>query len=166
MRKVFAPTLFLLIAVLLEVAIACTQSGTSNDGTSTTQYNPASDRIGSLAGIPPESDFPSGGVIPNLTPLVDAGRLAAANIEASTVKTATHAYLADHTAPSHFSSDDLQPYITGFLNAKYYLDPTAALITRVDIVSGGWSDMVFSLSQQKWQSGTADNDHPEDQDVP
>jgi len=159
--------LLLLITLSPGVTAACSGVVPSNSDISSAQYNPASDRISSLAGIPPESDTTGGGIIPNLTPIVDASLLAAANMEASNVKTAARTYLSNYTTTSIFTSDDLQPaYITGSLKAKYYLDSVSILITRVDTVPGSRSGMVFSLSRQKWIEGIADNDHPEDQDVP
>ena len=165
-EKLFRGIMFLLAVVMFSTITACNGTAPSKDKSSPNQYNPASDRINSMAGIPPESDTSSGGVVPNLVPIVDASRLAAANLEAGTVKTATRNYLVDHTVPYQLTSNDLEAYIGGTLKAKYYLDPNIVLIIRVDISSGGWIGMVFSLSQQKWLEGSADNNHPEDQDVP
>jgi hypothetical protein len=166
-KKSLSPIFFLLVVILLIAGtVACTKDTSANTGKAPTQYNPASDRIDSLAGIPPESDHPSNGIIPNLVPIVGAGRLAAANLEAENIKTICRNYLADHTVLFQLTSDDLQPYISGSLKAKYYMGPDSALITRVDIVTDGWIGMVFSLSRQKWIEGITDNDHPEDQDIP
>ena len=162
-KKLFQFILFLLVAVTLLTTTGCNGTASSK---SPTLYNPASDRVNSMAGIPPESDTSSGGVIPNLVPVVDASRLAAANMEVGTVKTATRDYLIDNTIPYQLTSSDLGSHINGTLKAKYYLDPNSILITRVDTISGGWMGMVFSLSQQKWIEGSADNNHPDDQDVP
>lgn len=167
MSKYFCPVLFFLIATLfLEATVACTGAASSNTGVSPTKYNPASDRMNSLVGIPPESDTPAGGIVPNLAPLVDASILAAANMEASNVKMAARTYLSTNPAPFFFTSDDLQSYVNGTLKAKYYLDPVTALIIRVDVTYEGWIGIVFSLSQQKWIEGNADNNHLEDQDIP
>jgi hypothetical protein len=145
----------------------CGGAGSSHGDVSSSAYNPASGRIGALAGIPAESDVPSGGVVPNLAPAVGAGRLAAANAEASTIKAVAGAYLTDHPGAIGISSDSLQPpYVTGVLKARYQLSLPTESITRVDLLPGGWVGIVFSLSQQKWLQGVPDNNHENDQDVP
>ncbi len=145
---------------------SCSKSGSTNSRTAESQYNPAAGRMGALAGIP-ETDVPSGGVIPNLAPVVDAGKLAAANIEASAMKTGARAYFVDHPSAIQISSDDLQPpYVSGQPKATYTMNLLSQSIVRVESVTGGWSGIVFSLSQQKWVGGLPDNDHANDQDVP
>jgi hypothetical protein len=149
------------------VTVGCVRPATPEVGSATTGANPAGDRMGALAGIPRESDVPSGGVVPNLAPVVEAARLAGANTEAVSLRTAARAYLADHPATNRLGSDDLPPvYVSAPPKARYYLSLPSGLITRVDAVSNGWLDMVFSLSQQKWVKGIPDNDHAADQDVP
>lgn len=166
MNKRFGPLWLLAVAVLGAVS-GCGGANSSNGDVSSSIYNPASGRMGALAGIPAESDVPSGGVIPNLAPAVDAGRLAAANAEASEVKNAAGAYLTDHPDAVGLSSDNLQPpYVTGPLKARYQLSLPTVSITRVDSLPGGWVGIVFSLSQQKWVPGGPDNNHENDQDVP
>ncbi len=147
--------------------LAACSDGESTQGAAESQYNPASDRMGALAGIPADSDVPSGGVIPNLAPVVEAGRLAAANTEAGMVKTGARAYLVDHPFAAKISSDELQPpYISGQLKANYRLVLATQWVLGVESVPGGWAGIVFSLSQQKWVQGIPDNDHGNDQDVP
>jgi hypothetical protein len=93
--------------------------------------------------------------------------LAAANLEAGTLQTAARTYLGDHPTTTRLTSDDLTSfYVSGPPKARYYLSLPSGLINRVDSVPGGWADIVFSLSQQKWGNGTPDNDHADDQDVP
>ena len=160
-------SLVLASAIVSQIIVACSGPRSPEGDIPTTQYNPATDRMGSLARIPPESDIPSGGLIPNLAPLVDAGKLAGANAEASTVKTAARSYYTDHPLATRMTSDELQPsYISGSTKARYQISIPTFSILRVDTVSGGWAGMVFSLSQQKWVKGTADGDHSSDQDIP
>ncbi len=155
-------------AILCAVANSgCVRKASQDDGSSDTGTNPAAGRMGALAGIPPESDIPSGGVIPNPSPLLEAGRLAAANTEAGNLKAAVPSYIADHPIAARLTSNDLVPtYVSALPKAGYYLTLPAGLITRVDSLSGGWADIVFSLSQQKWVRGNPDNNHDDDRDVP
>jgi hypothetical protein len=162
-----AVLLALLVAVLCAAgAGGCAPPVSPAGSAAPTGVNPASGRMGALAGIPADSDVPAGGVVPNLAPLVEAGRLAAANSEAVNLKTAARTYLADHAAASRVTSDALNLYLSGSSGARYDLSLPSGLITRVDVVPGGWLNIVFSLSQQKWAKGTPDNDHAADQDVP
>ena len=155
------------LALLVAVAILSTIISGCTKPASSTQSNPASDRMGALAGIPAESNVPSGDVFPNLARFVEAGRVAGANLEASNIKMAARTFLVDHPAAPRLTSDDLQPsYISESPKSRYYISPMTVLITRVDSVAGGWADMVFSLSQQKWGKGIPDNDHDDDQDIP
>jgi hypothetical protein len=167
-NRYYVAAIFLLIFFILFSNItACTGDTSPGTETAPDSYNPASARINSMAGLAPESDSPAAGIIPNLTPVIDAGILAAANLEATNIKTAARAYLSQNPAPPLFTSDVLQPsYMSGSLKAKYYLSPSSGMITRVDGTSGGWTDIVFSLSRQKWVEGTADNNHPSDRDIP
>jgi hypothetical protein len=145
----------------------CVRPATPEVGSATTGANAAADRMGALAGIPRESDIPSGVVVPNVAPVLEAARLAGANTEAGSLRTAARTYLADHPATTRLVSDDLTPlYVSAPPKAHYHLNLPSGLITRVDAVSSGWADMVFSLSQQKWEKGIPDNDHAADQDVP
>jgi hypothetical protein len=158
-----------LVVVFLGAPVTggCVRPVTPEGGAAATGANPAADRMGALVGIPRESDVPSGGVVPNLAPVLEAARLAAADTEAGSLRTAARAYLADHPAATRLTSDDLTPsYVSAPTKARYYLGLPSGSITRVDAVSGGWADMVFSLSQQKWGKGTPDNDRAADQDVP
>lgn len=164
MKRRTALVITAVVSVALGLLGACSQVKSTQ--TSESQFNPATGRMGALAGIP-ESDVPSGGVIPNLAPAIDAGKKAAANIEASMMKTGARAYYVDHPSAIQISSDDLQPpYVSGQPKAKYRLDLPSQSIVRVESVAGGWVGIVFSLSQQKWIEGSPDNDHVNDQDVP
>ena len=98
--------------------------------------------------------------------MLDATKVAAANTEISTLKTLCRGYLADHPSLSSFTSDDLVILYSGKPKAKYYFDRVTLLVTRVDMVSDGWADIVFSLSEQKWKKGAPDNNHGADQDIP
>jgi hypothetical protein len=162
MRKLLSHLqVLILILILVTVTVSCASSKFTSGA------NPATDRMGALAGIPAESEVPSGGIIPNVLPMIDAGILAGANTEAVNIKTASRLYLIDHPATSHLTSNELWPsYINAAPKAKYYLVPLTSLITRVDSVSGGWSNIVYSMAQQKWVAGTPDNDHENDQDIP
>ncbi len=163
------PSWLVLWAVALVSAgltAACSPSNSANSGNSESQYNPAAGRMGALAGIP-ESDVPSGGVIPNLAPAVDAGQLAAANVEASAMKTGARAYFVDHPSVTQIRSEDLlPPYVIGQPKANYRLDLPSQSVVGVESVPGGWTGIVFSLSRQRWLEGSPDNDHVNDQDVP
>ena len=161
MRMARQPTTVLAASVIILGALA------GCDADSAGQHNPASGRVASLAGLPLESDSPPGGVAPNPAPFVDAGRLAAADAEAGNVKTASRTYMAVHPYAARLTSDDLQPgYLSGSLQARYYVSPATFRIIRVDAVGAGWQGIVFSLSQQKWVKGAPDSDHPGDQDIP
>ncbi len=159
----------LLVELAVGIIVFFTASGCSSGGDQTppSQYRPASERMGELAGIPAESEASPGGVVPNPAPFIGAGRLAAANSEATTVKTGARAYLSDHPSATALDSDSLQPpYVVGQLKAIYRIDPLTTMITRVGSVDGGWTGVVFSLSQQRWIAGAADGDHDRDQDIP
>jgi len=98
--------------------------------------------LGIIAGI----------VIPSVGAFKTSGNLNAANSEKENVKTAATAYLADNDAwPG--TSDDLASYLTGTLKAKYTFDTTSGLISQVDSVVGGWTGVVFDVSDQKWVKG-------------
>lgn len=166
-RISLALSVLLTFAALATVAAACAKPGRTDSAASATGLNPASQRMADLAGIPPETENPYGHVLPNPDPLLDAGRLAGANTEAATVQMAARAYLMANPAATLVTSDDLQPsLVSGLPRARYHISLTALLITRVDSVAGGWPDLAFSLSQQKWVRGTPDNDHDADQDIP
>ena len=155
------------LAVGVMVFFAASGCSSGGDRAPTSQYNPASERMGALAGIPAESEASPGGVVPNPAPFIDAGRLAAANSEETMVKTGARAYLSDHPSATALDSDSLQPpYVVGRLKAIYRIDPMTTTIIRVDSVDGGWTGIVFSLSQQRWIAGAADGDHDKDQDIP
>jgi hypothetical protein len=123
---------------------------------------------GCAKSVPQEpSDIPSAVAVPNPASVVKSGNLAGANVEASNLKAAAEAYSADNQEVLRFTSDDLVPsYVSAKAKAKYYFSSATGLITRVDSVSGGWADIVFSLSQQKWIKGAPDNNHSGDQDIP
>jgi hypothetical protein len=159
----------LLVELAIGVILFITSSGcvSRGDHASPSQYSPASERMGALAGMPAESEASPGGVVPNPAPFIDAGTLAAANSEGTMVKTGARAYLSDHPSATFLDSDSLQPpYVVGRLKAIYVIDPLTTSITRVDTVDGGWTGIVFSLSQQRWTVGAADGDHDKDQDIP
>ena len=166
-RIVIVPALFA-VAVFLGVVIGgCGFPTAPNGGASATGANPAAGRMGALAGIPAESAIPSGGVVPNPAPFLEAGRLAGANTEVGSLRAAAPNYLADHPTATRLTSDDLVPtYVSAFPKSRYYLSLPSGFITRVDSLPGEWADIVFSLSQQKWGRGAPDNDHSDDQDVP
>jgi hypothetical protein len=152
--------------VVLMVVLILLASGCGGKGPQTT-YNPAKDRIESLANLPPETELPSGGVTPNLIPIIDAATLAAANLEAVNVKTAARAFYVEHPSSSVFSSDVLVPtYSSGTLKARYFLNTPGCSIVRVETTANGWKGMVFSISKQKWAEGSPNNDHPNDGDIP
>jgi hypothetical protein len=152
-------------ALVLIMAVALVAVGCDNSGHQTT-YNPAKDRIESMANLPPETE-PPGGVMPNLVPMIDAATLAAANLEAVNVKTAARAYFVEHPSSPAFTSDLLGPtYTSGTLKAKYFLSTPSCSVIRVEIAANGWKGMVFSISRQKWTEGNPDNNHLNDGDVP
>ena len=133
----------------------------------------ASSAAGSGAGLPglapnmpaPESAVPSNIAEPNPGSFVGAGDVAAANLEAGSLGIAAKEYAASHPGIARFTSDELAGVYAGATTkAKYYFD-TSGSIGRVDSVPGGWTGIVFSLSQQRWIKGTPDNDHANDQDV-
>ncbi len=108
--------------------------------------------------VPAVADF-------NPPAYIDTATLAAANLEASRVKSMAIQHLVFESGSVMLTSDDLRQEGTGVLKAWYRFD-RAGSITRADTIPGGWTGIVFSLSQQKWVRGTADNDHLADQDVP
>lgn len=119
----------------------------------------------------PQANMPAPQVPPAAAPnpgsFVESGKITAANLEASTMKIGAKAYLATHQGTLSVTSDELVPlYFSGTPKAKYYVNADTGSIVRVDSVPGGWTGIVFSLSQQRWVQGAPDNDHPNDQDVP
>jgi hypothetical protein len=152
------------IALALAGVVSCSPSETP--GPAVPVGGPASDRMAALAGIPPESDAPPAIVVLNPAPLIDTATLSSANLEASVLKSLVRGFLAEHPGSRTVSSGDLRSlYSGGPPKAEYYFD-AAAIITRVDSVSGGWDGIVFSLSGQSWRQGTPEGDRVGDQDVP
>jgi len=156
----------ILTAVCLMAGIpGCSQPVSHSTGPAA--MNPAFSRMGALAGIPPESDGPPVAVVPNLTPFIDAATVAAANTEANALKTAARVFLVDQPSSRTITSDDLgSQFAGGPPKARYSYDGSAARIAGVDAVPGGWRGIVFNLSTQSWQEGTADGDRNGDQDIP
>ncbi len=110
-------------------------------------------------------------VAPNVGRFMGSANTAAANSEVANVKTGTTAYLADYnTFPS--TSENLTiagggatDYLSAAPKAKYTFATNSGLITRVDKVTDGWSNIVFDISDQKWiqgsdTSGNGDQDQP------
>jgi hypothetical protein len=103
-----------------------------------------------------------GGLLPRV---IGSANVAAANAETANLKTATNNYyLQKGFYPD--SSFDLTSLLNGTPKATYYFDRSIGLVNRVDSIDDGWINMVFSLSNQKWLKGTADDDHLNDQDIP
>jgi hypothetical protein len=156
-----------ILRVLVPVLTLAIYSISCNGHASSDSFNPATGRMAAQVGIPETTEGSSGGVLPNIKPMVEASIIAAANTETVNVKTAARTYLVDHPSISPLSSDALWPGYTNALpKARYRFDPVSLQITGVYSISGGWVNIVFSLSQQKWREGTPDNDHLEDQDIP
>lgn len=140
-------------------------TGCADDSTGTS-VNPATNRMAAEAGIPDESESLIGIVVPNVKPMVEASILAAANTEAVNIKIAIRLYLTDHPSSTLLDSEKLWPgYTSDIPKAKYIVDPDSLKITKVSATAGGWKNIVFSISQQKWLEGSPDNDHMEDQDL-
>jgi len=116
---------------------------------------------GPQGNLPVDAEMPSAAGF-NPPAYIDTARLTAANLEADRAKTEALQYLALHPDTATLTSDDLGQ---AGLKAWYRFD-AASSITRADAVPGGWTDIVFSLSRQKWVRGTPDNDHLADQDIP
>jgi len=104
-------------------------------------------------------------VVPNVASFMGVANIAAANTEILNVKTATNVYLADSGTAFPASSDNLTisgggsvNYLSGTPKAKYTFNTTNGLVTQVDALtpSGGWTDIVFDLSEQKWVKGADD----------
>jgi hypothetical protein len=163
MKAVFqAIVTFIVIASLFVAFGGCLGSRESGDTTSSTPD--AED--GSLNPIIVVPNQPVNVPEPNPGAFIKSGNLAAANTEVTNVKTAARAYSVDNQEASHFTSDDLVPfYLNTSPKARYYFSSSTGLINRVDSVPGGWNNIVFSLSQQKWIQSIPDNNHPNDQDV-
>jgi hypothetical protein len=160
MRYIIRFLVFILTLVFAIIVASCT-------GSKLDDKNNSSERMEALAGIPPEAETNSNNIIPNVAPMISASVLVGANLEASTIRTAARVYFTDHPVDLSITSDNLFPlYINNPSKAKYHLSSKNMIITRVDSVSGGWSNIVFSLSQQKWVEGLPDTDHENDQDSP
>ena len=96
---------------------------------------------------------------------IESADVAGANTEASEILSAVNAYFADR-GTFLSTSDSLTPrYFSKSSRAKYYFNANGS-ISKVESVSGGWVNIVFSLSQQKWVTGSPDNNHPNDLDIP
>ncbi len=146
-------------------ASGCTQPKAF--GPATESSNPAATRMAALAGIPPSDDPPPAAVIPNPAPFLDSATLAAANLEANTLKILIRGFLAEHPTSRKVASDEVSAlYSGGPPRARYYFDPVSARIVAVDAVLGGWTGIVFSLSKQGWGAGMPDSDRAGDQDTP
>ncbi len=163
-------TLFQLLVIIITITSLNTAFGGcvwSQESSSTSSSTPDSEDESPTAGIPIQPQVPPDTVTPNVGVFVETGNLAGANLEASNVKNAAQAYSADNPEAFYFTSDNLVPlYINTTVRAKYHFGYGTGLITRVDSVFGGWANIVFSLSQQKWINGLPDNNHLNDQDIP
>ncbi len=98
--------------------------------------------------------------------MIGSADLAAANTEAASMTTAARSYFTEKGFfPS--TSDYLIPiYFYKAPKAKYYFNTGTGLITRVDSMPGGWTNIAFSISKQAWIKGNADNNHSNDLDLP
>ena len=87
-------------------------------------------------------------IIPNVTAFRTTGALAAANDEASNVKTAAIAHYArEQEWPG--SSEDLGDFLAGDLRAMYVFDDDGLM--NEDTVSGDWGDGIrWDRPGQKW----------------
>ncbi len=118
---------------------------------------------GPQGNLPVDAELPSAAGF-NPPAFSASAQLAAANLEASRLKTAAVNYLATQPGSVMITSDQLMG--PGSPAKAWYRFDAATSITRVDSVPDGWIGIVFDLSQQKWVNGTPDNDHIADQDVP
>ncbi len=91
-------------------------------------------------------------IIPNVSTFRVTGTLAAANSEASNVKTAAIGFYArEEVWPG--SSGNLTPeFLSGSLRADYYFDIATGLIVHGDaLIEDGWGDSVrWDRPGQKW----------------
>ena len=90
-------------------------------------------------------------IIPNVMAFRATGVLAAANDEASNVKTAAIAHYArEERWPG--TSEDLSDFLAGQLRATYYFDTTTGLIFHGDaLIEGGWGAAIrWDRPGQKW----------------
>ena len=151
MKKTRGFLVVLLVAVEILVLVST--------GCSATSSSPAS-------GNNPDSPVQPGGAVPNVSRFIQSGNIAGADLETANIKAAARTYFMDNGVYPGTSIDLTPEYIKMVLKARYYFDSTNGLITRVESVSGGWSDIVFSLAGQKWLRGTPDGNHANDRDVP
>ncbi len=105
-------------------------------------------------------------VAPNVAQFMGVANLAAANSEVMNVKTASLAFLSDNG--TSFPSDStylmstgsggagVRDYLSGTARAKYYFNTGTGVVSQVDSVTGGWDDIVFDLSEQRWVRGSND----------
>jgi hypothetical protein len=160
-----AIVLLVLFTAFILSASGCAEPKASSAATESS--NPAATRMAALAGIPPSDDLPPAAVMPNPAPFVDSATLAAANLEANTLKILIRGFLAEHPTSRTVASDEVSAlYSGGPPRARYYFDPVSARIVAVDSVPGGWTGIVFSLQKQGWGAGSPDNDRAGDQDTP
>jgi len=97
---------------------------------------------------------------------IKSGHVAAANTEVSEIMSAAQTYFNERGLLPATSNDLASGYIHTTLKANYFFNLAGDRITRVESVSGGWSNIVFSLGEQKWREGSPDNNHPNDIDIP
>lgn len=169
MKKLLGFLVFILATTNLAIVLAsCVKSVPQEpNALAPSTPNPMTEGPGLMGQIPKQADIPPDAVVPNVGSVAGSGNIAGANVEVANLKAVAKAYLAENNVVFRFTSEDLVPsYVSLKVKAKYYFSSTTDLITRVDSVSSGWVDIVFSLHEQKWIKGIPDNNHPNDQDVP
>jgi|WetSurMetagenome_2_1015567.scaffolds.fasta_scaffold00475_13 hypothetical protein len=158
--------IFLLLCDLLLICLgvfSCNNSNNNQQGNvipSTNQTSGAepvtgSDATAAIATQP-------GGLLPKV---IGAAEVAGANAELANLMTVANTCFS-HNGVFPSTSSELIPSFFKTLKAEYYFDISSGSIIEVDSISGGWPNIVFSLSQQKWVKGTPDNNHSNDQDIP
>lgn len=82
-------------------------------------------------------------VAPNVSQYLGRGRVEAANIEASTVRTAVMTYVADKDGVAPDSTDDVAEYFIGTLKGQYDIADDGDITG-----TGGWTGLIWSNG--KW----------------
>ncbi|MBI4285160.1 MAG: hypothetical protein HY670_04565 [Chloroflexi bacterium] len=84
--------------------------------------------------------------------VAEDAKVTAANEEVANVKVTASSYFAG-TGSYPADSDLLRDYLSGKVKAKYTFAGGSLMVSRVDAVPGGWTNIVFNITRQKWQSG-------------
>jgi type IV pilus assembly protein PilA len=93
-------------------------------------------------------------LVPNVSGFIKSGNISGANAEASAVKTAVQAYIADGGTTDPITHTEYDDYVTGTSRAYYTISATTGEISAVVDGTGEPypASIVFDISNKAWRS--------------